>query len=113
MSRYPTTVLCLILVVSVLGCGRAKRSSTRGAGGETVTRSKSSSEVSAIPAEHLGRIADLFNQGVGLMDRYRPSEAVQAFEEVVRLAPDWTTGRLNLGIALLNSHLDLPGKVKL
>ena len=43
---------------------------------------------------------------MGLMDQYRPSDAVTAFEEVVRLSPGWVTGRLNLGIALLNTQGD-------
>ncbi len=50
----------------------------------------------------LERLVTAFNLGVGEMDRYEPGKAVPYFEEVVRLAPDWTTGRLNLGIALLN-----------
>jgi hypothetical protein len=40
------------------------------------------------------------------MEQYRPVEAVKAFEEVVALAPDWSIGRLDLGIALLNSQTD-------
>lgn len=42
------------------------------------------------------------NRGVGHMERFKYAEAVEAFEEVRRLAPDWTPGRINLGIALLN-----------
>jgi tetratricopeptide (TPR) repeat protein len=41
-------------------------------------------------------------QGVGHMDQYKYPEAVAAFEEVVKVAPDWTPGKINLGIALLN-----------
>ncbi len=59
-----------------------------------------------IPPAQLDRIVELFNKGVGLMERYQPLEAVRAFEEVVRLAPNWTTGRLNYGIALLNAQTD-------
>jgi len=59
-----------------------------------------------VPMERFDVIIESFNRGIGLMDRYKPVEAVQAFEDVVQLAPDWTTGRLNLGIALLNSETD-------
>jgi tetratricopeptide (TPR) repeat protein len=43
------------------------------------------------------------NRGVGLMEQYNYKDAVPAFEEVVRLAPDWVPGQINLGIALLNT----------
>ncbi len=38
------------------------------------------------------------------MEQTKASEAVQAFAEVVRLAPEWPVGHVNLGIALLNSE---------
>ncbi len=43
------------------------------------------------------------NRGVGLMEQFNYKDAVPAFEEVVRLAPDWVPGRINLAIALLNT----------
>src|SRR4051812_14728813 len=43
------------------------------------------------------------NRGIGLMEQFRYAEAVPAFEEVVRLAPGWLPGKINLGIALLNT----------
>lgn len=42
-------------------------------------------------------------RGLGLMERFEYPAAVQAFEEVVRLDPDWLPGQINLGIALLNN----------
>ena len=57
-----------------------------------------------IPSELIDQIIGPFNKGVALMEQYKPVEAVKEFEEVVRLAPDWITGRLNLGIALLNAE---------
>src|SRR5439155_6482179 len=42
------------------------------------------------------------NRGVGFMEKFQYEEAVDAFEEVVKLAPDWLPGKINLGIALLN-----------
>ncbi|MBC8328247.1 MAG: tetratricopeptide repeat protein, partial [Planctomycetes bacterium] len=64
-----------------------------------------------IPAEHLDEVARRFNQGIGLMERFQPEAAVQSFEEVVGLAPGWTPGRLNLGIALLNVN-DEPSRAR-
>ncbi|MEE9268919.1 MAG: FG-GAP-like repeat-containing protein [Candidatus Krumholzibacteria bacterium] len=43
-----------------------------------------------------------FNRGGGLMEQYKYGEAAAAFEEVVRLAPDWVAARFNLGLAYLN-----------
>ncbi|MBI4515585.1 MAG: VCBS repeat-containing protein [Deltaproteobacteria bacterium] len=62
--------------------------------------------VTGVPPAQLDRIVTLFNKGVGSMDRYEPVEAIKAFEEVVTLAPNWTLGRLNYGIALLNGQTD-------
>lgn len=44
------------------------------------------------------------NRGVGHMEQYDYPKAVAAFEEVVRQAPDWLPGQINLGIALLNKR---------
>jgi len=48
------------------------------------------------------------NRGVGHMEWFEELDgypkAVEAFEEAVRLAPDWLPFRINLGIALLNSN---------
>ena len=60
----------------------------------------------SLPLEQVDQVLEHFNRGVGLMDRHDPGGAVAEFEEVVRLAPNWITGRLNLGIALLNSGDD-------
>jgi hypothetical protein len=51
------------------------------------------------------------NRGVGHMEQYKVGivPAVKDFEDVVRLAPDWTPGQINLGIALMNlAKGDLP-----
>jgi len=40
------------------------------------------------------------------MEQYQPQDAVAAFEQVTRRAPEWVTGRLNLAIALLNAQSD-------
>jgi hypothetical protein len=44
------------------------------------------------------------NRGIGLIERFDYEEAVQAFDEVGRLAPQWLPGKINLGIALLNTR---------
>ena len=43
------------------------------------------------------------NRGVAVTDGFHYIEAIPKFEQVVRLAPDWLPGRINLGIALLNA----------
>ena len=43
-------------------------------------------------------------RGVGLMEQFEYPDAVAAFEEVVRLDPEWLPGQINLGIALLNTN---------
>src|SRR5262245_32077703 len=44
------------------------------------------------------------NRGLGLMERYEYAVAVPAFEEVVRLDPNWRQGKINLAIALFNAN---------
>ena len=62
--------------------------------------------VGAPPAspDALRRVVERFNEGVALMDQYRPVEATAAFEEVVALAPTWRPGRRNLAVARLNGQ---------
>ncbi|MBI2193601.1 MAG: VCBS repeat-containing protein [Planctomycetes bacterium] len=59
-----------------------------------------------IPRAHLEAVLEAHNRGVGLMDQYRYKDAVPAFETVVRLAPRWPVGHINLGLALLNEQKD-------
>jgi tetratricopeptide (TPR) repeat protein len=82
-------ILCLVLALSL---------------GALSSCSDSSPADTGIPGQHLDQVARKFNHGIGMMERYQPAEAVTAFKEVVRLAPDWAPGRLNLGIALLNRN---------
>ncbi len=58
------------------------------------------------PAVDAAAVLAAHSRGIGLMEQFKPQEAAQAFEEVVRLDPDWTVGRVNLGIALLNTAKD-------
>jgi tetratricopeptide (TPR) repeat protein len=43
------------------------------------------------------------NHAITVMEGYHYEQAIAEFEKVVRLAPDWLPGRINLGIALLNA----------
>ena len=43
-------------------------------------------------------------RGVGLMEKFEYKDAVKEFEQAVRLAPDWLTARINLGMALFNQQ---------
>lgn len=42
------------------------------------------------------------NRGVGLMEQFDYVAAAKEFERVMLMAPDWSPGHVNLGIALLN-----------
>lgn len=44
------------------------------------------------------------NHGIGLIEKFDYQAAADAFAEVVREAPDWQPGRINLAIALLNTN---------
>src|SRR5262245_61882051 len=57
----------------------------------------------AAPEPDMEEVLTVNNLGVGLMERFDYEAAVEAFEEVVRLAPSWLPGRINLGIAMLNA----------
>ena len=56
-------------------------------------------------------VQEVNNRGVGLMERFDYPGAIPVFEEVVKMAPDWLPGRINLGIALLNAGGDDPSKL--
>lgn len=43
-------------------------------------------------------------RGVARMERFEYPLAAEEFEEAVRLAPDWTPAKVNLGISLLNQQ---------
>ncbi len=62
------------------------------------------------PRPDMAAVLQANNRGVGLMEQFQYPDAVTAFEEVVKLAPDWAPGRINLGIALLNARR--PGELE-
>ncbi len=43
-----------------------------------------------------------FNRGAALMEQYKYGEAADAFENVVKLKPEWRAARFNLGLAHFN-----------
>ena len=90
MGRILRIALFIAILSALAGCGD----------GDT----EEPSTFAGLPPDRVDEIVRHFNRGMGLVDQYQPEQAVEAFEEVVRLAPDWTTGRLNLGIALLNTQ---------
>ena len=56
------------------------------------------------PAGTSPRVVEAMNRGVGFMGQYRYDEAVAAFEEVLRDAPDLAEARVNLAIARFNRN---------
>src|SRR5512137_2875707 len=58
----------------------------------------------------LDEVIARFNRGISLMERHEAPKAVDEFKKVVELRPDWIVGRINLGIAYLNTQKepDLP-----
>jgi tetratricopeptide (TPR) repeat protein len=58
------------------------------------------------PGPDMAEVERLNARGVGLIEQYEYDKAAAAFEEVVKAAPDWTPGKINLGIALVNVRSD-------
>lgn len=100
--RFLTLLVCTGLAAAPSGCSREDAAPAPAA---TPAAAQKPAEA-GIPPQHAQRVIELFNRGVGLMDRFEPVEAIKAFEEMVVLAPDWTLGRLDYGIALLNGQTD-------
>ncbi len=96
--------VCLTALVLLAACSRPEKGPD--ASPTSSTTATPAAAIAGVPPQHIDRIVELFNKGVGLMERYQPVDAVHTFEEVVSLAPDWITGRLNYGIALLNGQTD-------
>jgi tetratricopeptide (TPR) repeat protein len=59
-------------------------------------------KVAAADLDELNRLNSL---AIGYLDQFDEGrgKAIELFREIVRKAPDWTTGRVNLAIALLNT----------
>ncbi|MBI4606701.1 MAG: VCBS repeat-containing protein [Planctomycetes bacterium] len=59
-----------------------------------------------LPAPRRDDVTARFNRGVSLMERQEPAAAVEELRKVTEALPRWLPGRVNLGIALLNSQRD-------
>src|SRR5690348_789506 len=64
------------------------------------------------PAVDMVQVLHANNRGVGYAEQFKWPNAVTAFEEVVRMAPQWLPGHINLGIALLNANTEIPGALE-
>ena len=56
------------------------------------------------------------NQGIACIERFNYPDAVQAFEETLKKAPEWSVAKINLGIALMNlarGQSKAPGEVSI
>ena len=95
--RYPSNIIvaCLLLTIPV-GCGWFRQ------GPETGENEAPNVVDGGIPTDRLEDVLDAHYDGLGRMERYEYPQAAAAFREVIRLAPDWLPGRINLAIALLN-----------
>jgi hypothetical protein len=99
-----TTGAVLLIAACATGCAGTTKHD--GATTRPSPPLASDSALAGLSPQQVDHVVEVFNRGMGLMDQYRPTEAAAAFEEVVRLCPGWVTGRVNLGIALLNTEND-------
>jgi hypothetical protein len=91
------------------GCGRAVTEGPGPApGGKAVATETNTSQVAdgEIPPEQLEAVQVAHFRGVGRLEQYRYEEAIEAFRDAHKLAPNWLSGRINLAIALWNGHWD-------
>jgi tetratricopeptide (TPR) repeat protein len=82
-SAWTKLILCLLLFIS--GCS-------------SETEEVSSATEQALPPDLIA----LNNRGVGEMGRFDYGAAASSFEALLERWPEWSTGRVNLAIALLN-----------
>ncbi len=95
--RYYYVILLFVAVLSVVGGGVwLWRSAPRPVGGEPDWNA-------AVAANSRGiALLEWFDENY--QGQPASEQAIAAFEEAVRLAPDWLAARINLGIALLNNR---------
>lgn len=110
LFRLPIGAVAAALIVASAGC--AGWAPSRSAGAAQSAKALGEGEAPAEPpapgrrnaradARLRHALAD-FNRGAALMEQYRYSDAIEAFEKTLRAAPDWTAARFNLGLALFN-----------
>ncbi|WP_197231080.1 CRTAC1 family protein [Novipirellula artificiosorum] len=95
--------LLLALSACCAGCGRnpAEQAGLPQRSNETVSTMPLAAPQSE-RAEIEGQALAEFNRGAGLIEQYKYSDAAEAFEKALNLAPDWTAAKFNIGLALLN-----------
>lgn len=81
--------------------------------GDSQQRTEKTSNPDAKPVDMVA-VLRLNSRGVGEMLRFEKGYplAAKTFEEVVQLAPDWTPGRINLAIAILNQSQGEQGRLE-
>ena len=105
MGRMTTLAWVATLAAAMVLCAACTKTARHdGSADQPSLPGTSDDAFAGLSPAQMDQVVDAFNRGTGLMDQYRPAEAVTAFEEVVRLAPRWVAGRVNLGLALLNTQ---------
>lgn len=57
-------------------------------------------------SDRLSEALSAFNRGAALLEQYRYNDAANEYEKALRLFPEWTAARFNLGVAYLNMQED-------
>jgi tetratricopeptide (TPR) repeat protein len=57
-----------------------------------------------LPTAKADEVLRINNEGAAYMEQYDYAKAEERFAEVIKLAPNWIPGRINLAISLLNQH---------
>ena len=90
-------VVCLLGTVVLLG-------GSHGCTSDDQTIRKEPGGAQGVASGAYAKALAEFNRAGGLMEQYQYSEAAKAFEAVLKIAPDWTAARFNLGLAYFNMH---------
>jgi len=91
---------CVVLVAVVLaGCGTERNQSPK------LYHNFATQDSKTDASDSLGKALAEFNRGAALLEQYKYSKALEAFETVVDIVPDWTAARFNLGLAYLNMQV--------
>jgi len=103
LARCSPAMICLCLGCALLGgCQSDSRHSAKPKA-DSVSRNSATTM-----SDSLAGALATFNRGAALLEQYKFDEAATAFEEVLDIAPDWTAGRFNLGLAYFNMQ-EKPG----